>query len=217
MGISQSSDKSVQEAVQDISQQYSGSCYFDSTNDINNIDLILKNSNFKGNIDFKQMATVDGHCQIANSMNSTASAAFSAKNSSSASDAGSILSPFNVDVSKASSYQDMRQRISQGSVEKCKMSGSNNMSDILVFMQDSNFKGNILFDQVANTSGECALSSNMAANAKITGKSDNTSKSGKKIKSFGGLVEVALVILLFLIISGIIMMVFKKMNKPNKN
>lgn len=216
MGISQSTASSTQEAIQNISQSYSGTCAIDCTNDINNVSVIIDHSNYTGDINFQQACSVDGQCQINSSMNAAASIFFTAANSASASNAVDVLPWPNADFSNTSSYQSMRQNITQTNNETCKLSSSNNMSNILVFMEDTNYTGNINFSQIGNTTGACALTNSMDAVANATGESTNNAESGKKAKSMSGSLEMVAAFVVLIVLIVVFIAIIKAMSGKKK-
>jgi hypothetical protein len=205
MGLSISTTRSTQEAVQTIAQTYSGLCEFSVNQNMNDISVILKDTTFKGNITFSQMAYADGQCQINSSMDATASILFTAANSSSASTAVGLLPWPSVDIASATSFQSMRQNLNQAANESCSISATNNMSDILVFMQNSDFTGNLTFSQEGSSTGSCALNNSMSANVNSTGQSQNNAQSGKSKLgglggAIGGLVGIIIVVVILIAI-----------------
>lgn len=209
MGLSVSTASSTQEAVQNISQNFQGMCSFNCTNDITDVSVVINGSQFKGNIDFDQACAVDGQCQISSTMDAVASIFFSASNSAGASDAAPLLPWPNADISNTSSYQSMRQSISQSNNEQCNLSSTNNMSNVLVFINNSAFAGDITFSQTGGTSGSCALQNTMDAAANATGEATDNAQSGKKAKSMSGILESVGVLVAVIIILIIIVTIFK--------
>lgn len=217
MGVSQSTSNSTQDAIQNISQSFSGECSFNCTNSMNDISVIIKDSNYTGNIDFEQVCSVDGQCQIASAIDATSSILFNASNSASASNSVGILPWPNFDAANASSYQNMRQNMTQSSNENCNLSSDDNMSNILVFMENTNFKGDIDFRQIGNVAGSCALNNSMDAVANATGDATNNAQSGKKSKSAVNLLEIGGIFILFIIFVVIIVAIIKAIANRKKS
>lgn len=207
-GFSDSTAQSEQDAYQSITQQYMGICDFSCTNNMSNVTIVAEDSTING-IDISQACNVDGNCMLASTTDANASVFFSAQNSTSANDAGGWLDPLNVDVSSASSYQDMRQQISQAVQQKAQFSTTNNMDNIVVYAARSTIGGTgIEISQAGDTSGSATLSNMMQGMANSTGMTTNDAQSGKKAMNVGQWAELAGialgVIIIIVIIVGVV-------------
>ena len=207
-GYSSSLAQSEQDAYQSITQQYMGTCDFSCTNNMSNVTIVSEDSTING-IDISQACNVDGNCLLSSTTDANASVFFSAQNSTSASDAGGWLNPLNVDISSSSSYQDMRQQISQAVQQKASFSTTNNMDNIVIYTARSTIGGTgIEISQDGSTSGSATLTNMMQGMANATGMTTNDAQSGKKamnISQWMELAGIALgVIIIIVIVVGVV-------------
>ena len=184
MGGSKSTVLSVQEAEQQLQQSYKGTCNISCTNVMNNTTIDIENTTINGGITITQVCSVDANCAISSTMDISASIFFSAKNSAGASPAWGLLTGYapNVDLSSISSYQEMRQQLSQNVMETCKVSSTNEMNNLTIFMNNDVINGGLQIDQSGNITGGCALSNSMQMAATATGLVTNNAQAGKKAK-----------------------------------
>ena len=185
MGGSESKAISEQKAVADLTQIYKGTCDISCQNITENVSVDLIDSILGGGIIFRQSCSADGNCIFGNTMDASADVFFKATNSTNAKNAwsGWSLDPFNIDKAESKSRQDIRESITESSVEKCKLSSYNQLNNVSIFAANSEIGGNIEFEQEGQTVGKCVLNNNMSAAAYATGMAQNTAQSGKDKKA----------------------------------
>jgi hypothetical protein len=181
IGYSSSTSSSEQSAQALLSQQFSGSCDITCTNIMDNVNIDIINSVVGGNISLTQSCSVDASCMISGSSDATSDVLFKAANSSNAKNASVPLN-INVDISSASSRQDIKQTILQNTTQTCKMASLNQMNDITILAANSVIGGNIAIGQTGSVAGQCQLSNNLSAAATATALASNTAQSGKDKK-----------------------------------
>lgn len=210
IGWSSSTARSEQNSMQQIGQQYSGTCNVTCDNSIKNLHIDIQDTTVAGGINLTQECTVDATCALTSTTNATASVTFSASNSTSASDAGDWLSGLsNTDISVAESYQDMRQMISQDVQQSCNMTSVNDMDGVTILVADSGITGGINIYQQGNEGGSCTLDNMMTATAIATATANNSAQSGKKAKSSLNMIESIVGFLGLIVVVVVIIVVIK--------
>ena len=183
MGSSHSQVVDTEEATATLSEQVSETCSFSCDNTMENVNIDIINSNVGGNITLSQACSVNANCTEQSAMSAVTDVLFSQKNSSQASNAGSLLSPLNFDSSGINSRLEITENISTGLQQHCGMSSVNEMDDVTVFAANSNIGGSIQLGQEGSTQGTCTMGNSMKAAATATGYQKSTSYSGKDKKA----------------------------------
>lgn len=183
MGASSSKSTSEQSADLYMSQQFSGTCNVTCDNTIDNLSIDLINTTVGGDVSVSQSCSTNAQCLIGSTSDATSDVMFAAANSSNATDAGSILTPFNFDKSVSDSRQSIKISNSQATSEQCNVSSINQMSNVTIFAANSTIGGSISISQQGSTQGNCQLTNSMTAAAYASGQATNQSKSGKDKKA----------------------------------
>ena len=187
MGSSHSKVTDSERAEANISEQISSSCDFVCEDVLSGATIDLIHTDVGGDINLTQACTVDANCTQQASIKALANVFFSQKNSSQASNAGSILEPLNFDSSTINSRMDVQENLNLDINQHCGVSSIDEINNVTIFAEDSNIGGSIQIGQVGGTDGSCAMSTTMSAAATATGYQQSTSYSGKdkKAQKFG--------------------------------
>ena len=180
IGVSQSYAESTQNAVADLTQQYSGTCDISCNNDMSNVDITIIRSKF-GDITLDQVCSANGSCLMSNNTNSVSDVLFKAGNSSTASDPliFSWADPgIQTDISKSKNVQNIQQTITNAVDQSCKVTSTNQINNVNIFAEDS-YGGNIQIAQSGEVGGQCQMENYMSAAAYATGTANNCSAAGK--------------------------------------
>ena len=210
MGGSSSKAISDQKSMANLFQSYQGSCDITCNNIIDGASITIINDNIGGDVKITQSCSVDGSCSMNNSLGSLSDVSYNAKNSSNANN------PFlSVNISDAESKQDIKQTISNSVNQDCKISSTNQMTNVSIYAAGSNIGGNVEFTQDGKTGGQCVLKNTMTAAAYATGMSNNESKSGKdkkgsKKSSMTTIIIIFAVIAVMGILAGVLTVYLRK-------
>jgi hypothetical protein len=177
-GFSSTKVSNTQTASAFITQQFAGTCDVQCVNKMSDVTMTFINSNVDG-VKLQQTCASNVNCIIGSSQNATADVLFKAAQSANAANASKWFS-INLDSTKITSVQDIRENISQSTNQQCNVSSINEMNDVSILAVNSNIGGGgIALDQQGSASGNCQLTNNTTAAAIASGDTTNEGKSGK--------------------------------------
>lgn len=176
-GYSDSSNQVNTQINDAITQQFSGTCDFECSNTISNINVDIVNSQVWGGVNIENACSVDGTCTISSSTNALTDILLKANQSTNASTTAGI---FNVDISSNSYSSQVNQDINQSVSEQCKVQSVNDINNVDVFAINSQINGGINIGNTGKVVGNCALSNIMTAMESASQTIDQVSASGKK-------------------------------------
>lgn len=184
MGASSSTINNKQQAITDITQQFSGTCNVNCQNSMNDISIDIINTNLRGGINLSQSCSTDASCLSSSATDAASDALFTAANSTNAKNAASLFggSILNFDSSKINNLQEIRNSLNSYTTEDCNISSYNQMDNISIFAANSTIGGDVAIQQNASTQGQCKLNNSMSAAAYSSGHAQNQATSGKDKK-----------------------------------
>jgi hypothetical protein len=163
-----------------ITQNYSGTCKIACNNDIHGVDINVVNSNIVGGLTVSQKCDVDGQCYFSTTQDATANIISKANNSSNAKNVETGIG--NSDYSSIDNRQYNKIAVNQAISQKCDEETFNDITDMNVYVGNSNIQGGVAILQSGNLKGNCTMNSNMKAVALASSIADNKSMSGKDKK-----------------------------------
>jgi len=176
-----------QQAQASATNNYAGTCDVNCQNNISDVSIDIVNSKV-GGVTLSQYCVADANCLFNDSITGVADIVLNATTSAKAQNAAAALfNSANVDVSNATTIQDMRSSVTNAVTQNCNVNTLNQIQDVTILAENSDVSGDISINQTGSGTAGCTLIATMTAEAYASGDATTSALSGggKKLGAYG--------------------------------